>query len=88
LCLCFKRHYQAAGCRLALIGLFRYLPDMEIQCTFVCAYCFEENETMVDGSGAPSQHYVEDCQVCCRPNLLTIIIDPEGESAIVYADPE
>jgi hypothetical protein len=61
---------------------------MELQCLFVCAYCFEENETVVDGSGALAQHYVEDCQVCCRPNLLTIIMDPDRESATVYAEQE
>ena len=65
-----------------------YLPRMEIQCTFQCAYCFEENETVVDGSGALRQQYVEDCQVCCKPNLLTISIDAERHAAHIAAEPE
>lgn len=61
---------------------------MEIACTFFCAYCFEENDIVVDGSGALVQHYVEDCQVCCKPNLLTITIGQERQDASVTAEPE
>ena len=39
---------------------------------FQCAGCGEWNETTVDESAGASQSYVEDCQVCCKPNLLTI----------------
>jgi len=40
-----------------------------------CASCGEENETVIDPSGGARQSYTEDCTVCCRPNLLTIIFD-------------
>lgn len=40
-----------------------------------CAFCGEENEVFVDGSGARRQQFTEDCEVCCRPNLLTIQIE-------------
>ena len=40
-----------------------------------CASCGEENEIVIDPSGGAHQSYTEDCTVCCRPNLLTIIID-------------
>jgi len=43
-----------------------------------CAFCGEENEVFVDGSGARTQRFTEDCQVCCRPNLLTIRIERDG----------
>jgi hypothetical protein len=39
---------------------------------FQCASCGEWNETSVDESAGSKQSYVEDCQVCCRPNVLTI----------------
>lgn len=39
---------------------------------FQCAGCGEYNETVVDESAGGKQQYVEDCQVCCRPNLLTV----------------
>lgn len=42
---------------------------------YQCAICGEEIETVVDESQGSVQRYVEDCQVCCRPNMLTIHID-------------
>ncbi len=39
-----------------------------------CPYCWETLEVSVDPS-VPEQEYVEDCQVCCRPILLTVVFD-------------
>jgi hypothetical protein len=39
---------------------------------FQCAGCGEWNETFVDPSNGNKQSYVEDCQVCCKPNLLRV----------------
>jgi cysteine-rich CPXCG protein len=44
-----------------------------------CAFCGEENEVFVDTSGGRRQTFTEDCTVCCRPNLITLIIDDDGE---------
>ena len=33
----------------------------------------------VDPSGGSRQTFTEDCTVCCRPNLITITIDDDGE---------
>lgn len=41
---------------------------------YECAFCGEENDVLVDGSGARTQRFTEDCQICCRPNLLSITI--------------
>jgi len=43
---------------------------------FRCAWCFEINEILVDLSAGKKQEYVEECQVCCRPNTMHIRIDP------------
>jgi len=43
-----------------------------------CAGCGEANETEIDLSAGYQQEYVEDCSVCCRPNLIAIGIDPES----------
>jgi hypothetical protein len=40
-----------------------------------CAACGEVNETLIELSAGYQQEYVEDCVVCCRPNLLKIKID-------------
>lgn len=55
---------------------------------FRCAYCGEPNDLFVDPSGGDTQSYVEDCQVCCRPNLLRIAGDSELDQFTVEARPE
>ena len=47
-----------------------------------CAFCGEQNEVFIDGSGARVQRFVEDCEVCCRPNLLSITIEFNGDISI------
>lgn len=42
-----------------------------------CPYCGEPIEILVDAS-AGDQHYIEDCQVCCRPMALSIEIEDSG----------
>lgn len=44
---------------------------------YICAYCGEPNLTFIDWSGGNNQSYVEDCQVCCQPNVLYIRLDEE-----------
>jgi len=39
---------------------------------YIYAGCGEWNETSVDESAGRRQCYVEDCQVCCKPNLLRV----------------
>ena len=43
---------------------------MQTTAEYYCAYCGETNLTFVDLTGGYQQSYVEDCQVCCRPNVL------------------
>ena len=46
---------------------------------YECAFCGEENDTVVDPSVTGRQTYTEDCVVCCRPNLITLTLDSEGD---------
>ena len=46
-----------------------------------CPSCGEPIEITVDWS-VRQQEYVEDCQVCCRPIVLTVGIDDDGETHI------
>ncbi len=48
-----------------------------------CGYCGESCTVFVDPTAASAQSYVEDCQVCCRPNRLDISIDPETGAVTV-----
>ncbi len=51
---------------------------------FQCAGCGEWNITTVDDSAGRTQSYVEDCQVCCKPNLLHIEYDSEQTGICDY----
>jgi hypothetical protein len=52
---------------------------------FQCAGCGEWNEIMVDESAGKRQEYVEDCQVCCKPNVLSIAWDGTSEEFFISA---
>lgn len=56
---------------------------MLIEAVFTCAGCGETNETVVDPSEGRRQTLVEDCRVCCQPNVLSIRVN--GEEAEVEA---
>lgn len=60
---------------------------METSASYVCAYCGESVDIDVDPSAAGTQQYVEDCWVCCRPNVLTVIFDRDGDVSVT-ARPE
>jgi hypothetical protein len=44
-----------------------------------CAFCGEENEVFIDPSGGRRQTFIEDCIVCCRPNLIALTVDDDGD---------
>lgn len=47
-----------------------------------CPFCGEPISIVVDHS-IGEQEYIEDCQVCCRPLLLSISIDENGEASVI-----
>ncbi len=55
---------------------------------FQCAGCGEWNDIVVDGSSGDRQSYVEDCQVCCKPNLLRISRDSGADKFMIAAELE
>lgn len=48
---------------------------MEIASDYFCAFCGEVNTTFVDLSAGSRQSYIEDCQVCCCPNVLYLRVN-------------
>jgi hypothetical protein len=50
--------------------------------SYICAVCGEEIETVVDESQGFDQEYIEDCAVCCRPNVLHVQIGEDDEVTI------
>ena len=43
-----------------------------------CPYCGEQISVLIDGS-IEGQRYVEDCEVCCRPIVLTYAVVDDQE---------
>lgn len=52
---------------------------MEDQATYLCDSCGEEIVIPIDPSAGRSQEYVEDCPVCCCPNLIRVEMEDDGE---------
>jgi hypothetical protein len=55
---------------------------------FQCAGCGEWNHTTVDQSAGRRQSYIEDCQVCCKPNMLRIEYDHDSGEFVLIAELE
>ena len=57
------------------------------EATYTCDACGEQVVIPLDLSAGSRQEYVEDCPVCCRPNVIHLTIDDEG-GVTVWAEPE
>jgi len=51
---------------------------MEEETEYICDSCGEVIVVPVDVTAGTSQEYVEDCPVCCSPNLIRIEIGRDG----------
>ena len=59
---------------------------MQTTAEYTCAYCGESSTTFIDLSAGSTQSYIEDCQVCCRPNTLYILVDEETLDVEIQTD--
>ena len=55
---------------------------------YVCPTCGERIVIPLDVSGGAEQRYVEDCPVCCNPNVIHVELFGEGEPPRVWAEAE
>ena len=60
--------------------------NQEESCTYRCTYCGQLNEVFVDLTAGTNQVFVEDCFVCCRPNVLKVKVDAESDSVTIEAE--
>ena len=60
---------------------FHGCAAMLVPCDLGCPYCAEPIEILVDVS-AGEQQYIEDCQVCCRPIVISVVLDAEGSPVV------
>ena len=55
----------------------RSVPE---EASYVCDACGEEIVVPIDASAGAEQQYVEDCPVCCHPNVIHIELDDDGSA--------
>lgn len=55
---------------------------MQEEATYICDNCGEEIVVPIDVSAGIHQQYVEDCPVCCCPNVIHISVDRAGEADV------
>ncbi len=53
--------------------------------TVSCPYCGEAIAVLLDPQEA-GQHYIEDCQVCCKPILFHVTVDSLGHLSVTVRD--
>jgi hypothetical protein len=46
--------------------------------TYTCDACGEEIVIPLDVSAGTRQDFVEDCPVCCRPNVIHVEVEEDG----------
>ena len=63
-------------------------PTPRDEASYVCPTCGEQIVIPLDPSGGREQQYVEDCPVCCNPNVIHLEFFDEGETPRVWADAE
>jgi transposase-like protein len=54
----------------------------DVSATVECPYCGESVDITLDPDGGASQHYVQDCEVCCRPWQVSVAYDAEGHAEV------
>ncbi|MET0289576.1 MAG: CPXCG motif-containing cysteine-rich protein [Pseudoxanthomonas sp.] len=52
--------------------------------TLHCPYCGEPQDVAVDDS-AGDQQYFEDCQICCKPMWLSVVVEGDTGQVQVHA---
>ena len=57
------------------------------EASYVCEACGEEIVIPIDLSQGAQQRYVEDCPVCCHPNVIHVSVDDEGQP-VLWAEGE
>jgi len=56
--------------------------DSSSEAEYICDSCGESIVIPLDISAGMEQEYVEDCPVCCHPNLIRVRFDAEGRGEV------
>lgn len=55
---------------------------MDEESAYTCDHCGEDIIIPIDLSAGQHQSYVEDCPVCCNPNVIHVEVDAQGDVCI------
>jgi hypothetical protein len=55
---------------------------MDDEAAYICDACGEEIVIPLDLTAGRQQHYVEDCPVCCCPNVIHVEIEADGDCRV------
>jgi predicted RNA-binding Zn-ribbon protein involved in translation (DUF1610 family) len=55
---------------------------------YICPTCGESIVVPLDRSAGSEQQYVEDCPVCCHPNVIHVEFLEENEPPRLWAEAE
>ena len=56
--------------------------ELSEEAGYICNSCGEEIIVPLDYSEGQRQEYVEDCPVCCNPNVIFVDFDADGQANI------
>ena len=56
--------------------------SLDEEAGYICNSCGEEIVVPLDYSEGQRQEYVEDCPVCCNPNVIFVEFDSDGQANI------
>lgn len=60
----------------------------ETSTSFLCAFCGEPTPIEVDPEDGQTQTFTMDCSVCCRPNVIHLLLATDGSPRSIQALPE
>jgi hypothetical protein len=58
------------------------------EASYTCPTCGESIVIPLDPTGGADQQYVEDCPVCCNPNVIHVEFFGQGEPPRLWAEAE
>lgn len=59
-----------------------HLESLSEDAGYICNSCGEEIVVPLDVSQGRRQEYVEDCPVCCNPNVIFVEFEATGEANV------
>lgn len=57
----------------------------DLEAVVECPYCGESVEITLDPGSGSEQEYIEDCEVCCQPWLVSVRYDSEGQAVVTVS---